>query len=99
MVMSLASQLRTRFSIYTNIYQYIPIYIYSRQRRGAPHTKHGLGVKHWKHLLKHITHTDSGHDEKRPTEKFASSGQSSGSPHAKHKNSFTNHRFSLASAA
>ena len=34
-----------------------------RQRRGEPHTEHGLGVQH-------ISHSHSGIDEKRPTEKF-----------------------------
>ena len=36
-----------------------------RQRRGEPHTEHGLGV-----LLAH-----SGIDEKRPTEKFVTSAR------------------------
>jgi len=36
-----------------------------RQRRGEPHTEHGLGV-----LAQHISHSHSGIDEKSPTEKF-----------------------------
>jgi len=36
-----------------------------RQRRGDPHTEHGLGAQH-------ISHSHSGIDEKRPTEKFVS---------------------------
>jgi len=35
-----------------------------RQRRGGPHTEHGLGVL--------ISHSHSGIDEKRPTERFVS---------------------------
>jgi len=47
-----------------------------RQRRGEPHTEHGLGVL-LSHelpaltaLAQHISHSDSGIDEKRPTDKF-----------------------------
>jgi len=47
-----------------------------RQRRGEPHTEHGLGVLHSHELpaltalAQHISHSHSGIDEKRPTEKF-----------------------------
>jgi len=38
------------------------------QGRRAPHTEHGLGVL--LALAQHISHSHSGIDEKRPTEKF-----------------------------
>ena len=50
-----------------------------RQRRGEPHTEHSLGVTPYTHshelpaltaLAQHISHSRSGIDEKRPTEKF-----------------------------
>jgi len=52
-----------------------------RQRRGEPHTEHGLGVllRLYTHshelpaltaLAQHISHSHSGIDEKRPMEKF-----------------------------
>jgi len=43
-----------------------------RQRRGKPHTEHGLGVllPALTALAQHISHSHSGIDEKRPTEKF-----------------------------
>ena len=41
-----------------------------RQRRGVPHTEHGLGVLRATALAQHISHSHSGIDEKRPTVKF-----------------------------
>ena len=43
-----------------------------RQRRGEPHTEHGLGheLPALTALAQHISHSHCGIDEKRPTEKF-----------------------------
>jgi len=40
------------------------------QRRGEPHTEHGLGLPALTALAQHISHSHSGIDEKRPMEKF-----------------------------